>query len=399
MCFVPMSVFSLDDALRAITINAAYVIGMEHEIGSICSGKKADFTVLEADPYDVPVKELKDIPIWGTVFEGKPFPNPEVRQTMPSPTTAIPVTTIGGYLGAGKTTLLNNVLSTNHGLRIAVLVNDFGAISIDEKLIVSRDGEIVSLANGCACCSIAGDLATALDRFVQLAIRPDHILVEASGVANPARIAELAHSPGLEPRHTVVLADAETVAVRASDKFVGRLVRDQLAGADIIVLNKLDLLDGQRIAKAQAWIHDTAPRALLFEAIRGRISPDILFGGARAAALQPGSHHAAYDRAIPPFESYAWSTPSRVDLDALRAVMAGLPSTVVRAKGVISAACEAAGSFVVQVVGARSIIEPMSSERIAGNTEIVFIAMAGTLDKNALRGALDNCIAGTEVYS
>ena len=196
---------------------------------------------------------------------------------MPLRRTAVPVTTIGGYLGAGKTTLLNDVLSGTHGLRIAVLVNDFGAISIDEKLIVGRDGEIISLANGCACCSIAGDLATALDKFVQLDIRPDHILVEASGVADPARITRLAASPGLEPRGTIALADSETIRTRVNDKFVGRLIRDQLVRADLIVLNKMDLLDGHQIGRVRDCIGQIAPGVRCFETSHGRVPPDILF--------------------------------------------------------------------------------------------------------------------------
>ena len=92
--------------------------------------------------------------------------------------TPIPVTTIGGYLGAGKTTLVNGLLAGGHGLRIGVLVNDFGAISIDEKLIVSRDDDVVTLANGCACCSVAGDLAMALDRFAGRTDRYEQIVIE-----------------------------------------------------------------------------------------------------------------------------------------------------------------------------------------------------------------------------
>jgi G3E family GTPase len=323
-----------------------------------------------------------------------------MKLIMPLTRTAIPVITIGGYLGAGKTTLLNDVLSGTHGLRIAVLVNDFGTISIDEKLIAGHDGEIISLANGCACCSIAGDLAAALDKFVQLDIRPDHILVEASGVADPARIAKLAASPALEPRGTVVLADSETIGTRVNDKFVGRLIRDQLASADLIVLNKVDLLDGPRIGRVQDWIGQIAPGIRYFETSHGRVPPDILFNLACGnAARTPFACEAVSDLlADRHFESYCWTTHGCVDLDALRGVIADLPPTVERAKGVIHSARAKQGAFVMQLAGKRWTIEPLSTERGTA-TEIVFIAIAGTLNRAALGASLDKCIDRTEVYS
>jgi G3E family GTPase len=318
---------------------------------------------------------------------------------MPTQSIAIPVTTIGGYLGAGKTTLLNRVLANDHGLRIAVIVNDFGSISIDEKLIVSRDGEIISLANGCACCSIAGDLAEALDCLARLEARPDHILIEASGVANPARIADLANSPGLETRNTIVLADAETVQAQASDKFVGGLVRDQLTRAGLIVLNKIDLLDEPRLEAVRAWMRRMAPGARLVETVRGLIPLDMLFGATTPDELhQPlRCEPAAIDQGIAPFESFCWTARGCVDLDALRAVVADLPVTIVRAKGIFAAAGKTERSFVLQAVGRRSSIEPLISGSPEGHGEIVLIGIAGTMDKAALGASLDQCVVHSDV--
>jgi G3E family GTPase len=320
-------------------------------------------------------------------------------QTMPAHAIAIPVTTIGGYLGAGKTTLLNHVLSGDHGVRIAVLVNDFGSISIDEKLIVSRDGEIISLGNGCACCSIAGDLAEALDRLARLELRPDHILIEASGVAHPERITKLARSPGLATRHTIVVADAETVRKQACDKFVGRLIRDQLARADVIILNKTDLVDEPHLAAARAWIHGIAPKSRLAETVRGAVDPELLFGGANAASGPFSCDAGEGAQSTQPFESYCWSTRGRLDLAALRAVIADLPATVVRAKGIIAAANQTEGTFVMHVVGARSAIEPIVLESTVGQSEFAFIAIADTLDKVTLGAALDACVVHTHSSS
>lgn len=316
-------------------------------------------------------------------------------QTMPAYEIAVPVTTIGGYLGAGKTTLLNHVLSVDHGVRIAILVNDFGSISIDEKLIVSRDGDIISLANGCACCSIAGDLAEALDRLARLERRPDHILIEASGVAHPKRITELACSPGLATGHTIVVADAETVRKQACDKFVGRLIRDQLARADIIILNKIDLADETHLAATRGWIGAIAPKSRLAETVRGAIDPGLLFGAVNSAPGPFSCDAGEGNRSTQPFESYCWSTRGRLDLVALQAVIADLPATVVRAKGIIAMANQTEGTFVMHVVGTRSAIEPIVLESKVSQTEFAFVAIANTLDRVTLGAALDGCVVHT----
>src|SRR5260221_6929532 len=149
----------------------------------------------------------------------------------------IPVTVIGGSLGAGKTTLLNRLLSQAQGVKLAVLVNDFGSVNIDAGLIASRDGETISLANGCVCCTIGDNLGLALHNLAERPDGPEHIVIEASGVADPAKIAHYAAShPRLALDSIVVVADAETVQERSHDKYVGDLVRLQLAGADVIVL-------------------------------------------------------------------------------------------------------------------------------------------------------------------
>src|SRR5688572_19146180 len=99
-----------------------------------------------------------------------------------------PVTILTGFLGAGKTTLLNHILNGNHGLRVAVLVNDFGAVNIDARLVVGVEGETVSLSNGCICCTIRGDLLNCVDNLLKRPDTPEYILIEASGVSDPAQI-------------------------------------------------------------------------------------------------------------------------------------------------------------------------------------------------------------------
>ena len=158
----------------------------------------------------------------------------------------IPLTVIGGYLGAGKTTLLNQLLRHNAGRRLAVLVNDFGSINIDAALITQHDGETMSLTNGCICCSLANGFLTALTQLKERPEPPEHIIVEASGVADPLKIGQYGHLPGFRLDGVIVLADAETVRRRARDSYVGRTVIRQLQGADVLILTKPDLVSGDR---------------------------------------------------------------------------------------------------------------------------------------------------------
>jgi G3E family GTPase len=301
--------------------------------------------------------------------------------------TGVPLVTIGGYLGAGKTTLLNALLSDGHGLRIGVLVNDFGSVSIDEKLIVAREGDVMTLANGCACCSVAGDLATALDRLVGQGNRYELLVIEASGVADPARIATLARSPGLRQGATIVVADVETIQVRARDKFVGRLVCRQLRSADIVVLNKADLVDAARMQTVRAFVALEAPHARLCEAVYGHVPlADLIRLSPRpspALACLP----AESDLASALFESHYWTTEAPPDMAALEAVIAALPPTVLRVKGVIGLADGHVVSL--QRAGERVEVSPLHKAVAATGAEIVVIGRPGEIDWAYVDEALD----------
>ena len=169
----------------------------------------------------------------------------------------VPITVIAGYLGAGKTTLINRLLSERENAEgLAVLVNDFGDINIDEALIRAKspDGQIIGLSNGCVCCSIRSDLADSFERLRKFDLH--EIIMEASGVASPGKLAAQCHYPGYFPQRTVVLVDAVAFTHQSTDKYVGNLVRQQVAEADEIIITKMALnpefalpedIDGKRI--------------------------------------------------------------------------------------------------------------------------------------------------------
>src|SRR6185437_3022703 len=177
-----------------------------------------------------------------------------------------------GYLGAGKTTLVNAILAGEHGLRIAVLVNDFGKVAIDELLISRRDGDVIALANGCMCCQIGGDLYDAIDRILRMRERFDRLLIETSGVADPAKVAQIAVAePDLEMSRAVVLVDAVNFADVLADPRLNDTLLRQLRSADLVLLTKIDAAATAKVADLQILLIEiglSAPVALLQKADR-----------------------------------------------------------------------------------------------------------------------------------
>lgn len=191
----------------------------------------------------------------------------------------IPLTVIGGFLGAGKTTLLNYWLREARGKRFAVLVNDFGAINIDAALIASADGDTISLTNGCVCCSIGDDLSQALIRILEASQPFDGIVIEASGVSDPWRIAQIGLAePGLSLDGVIVLLDAQALADNLANPLIRDSIERPLAHADLVVLNKVDLADDAALETARDWIRRTAPTVHCCETTNAEIALPLLSG-------------------------------------------------------------------------------------------------------------------------
>ena len=261
----------------------------------------------------------------------------------------IAVSVLGGYLGAGKTTLLNYMLA-NADARIAVLVNDFGDINIDEALIESDDGDTLSLSNGCICCSLVDGFATALETIRALDPAPERLLIEASGVADPAAIAAWGHSPGFELDATIVVVDGETIRAKSRDKYVGDTIMAQLASGDIIILNKSDLVDDETLDGTEAWLTKTCPQAAIIRARDGQVDPMFLLG----VTERPGTPTPAHIHAEDIFRTWDWSHDGEpVDRAQIESMMDGLDETVVRAKGIVWLADEPDHRSIVQRVGKR----------------------------------------------
>ncbi len=293
---------------------------------------------------------------------------------------ALPVTLISGYLGAGKTTLINHLLRNAGGTRLMVMVNDFGELPIDADLIESQDGNTITLANGCICCSIGADLVGAFMDVLNLDPLPDHLLIEASGVAEPARIANMARAErDLELRAIVVLADAAAVRSQAENPLIGSAVQAQLSSADLLLLNKTDLAAPESLAATERWVEESYPGLRHTRCRMAQISPEILAGSESPTdPPHPAPGHSHEDQYI----RWSWQSSEPLRRADLESALAALPSGVLRLKGIVTLAGEA-GAWAVQCVGSRWSITPHLSGE---GTRLVAIALKPQITREALDG-------------
>ncbi|HEY4192870.1 MAG TPA: GTP-binding protein [Mesorhizobium sp.] len=197
--------------------------------------------------------------------------------------TQIPVTVLTGYLGSGKTTLLNRILSENHGKRYAVIVNEFGEIGIDNELILNTDEELFEMNNGCVCCTVRGDLIRVVEGLMRRPGRFDAILVETTGLADPVPVAQTFFMDDDVRSKTrldavVALVDAKHLPLRLKDS---KEAEDQIAFADVIVLNKTDLVTPEELRAVEATIRAINPAARIHRTTRAGLPlSDVLDRGA-----------------------------------------------------------------------------------------------------------------------
>jgi len=330
----------------------------------------------------------------------------------------VPITILTGFLGAGKTTLLNRILTGKHGLRVGVLVNDFGSINIDAELVVGVDNNMISLANGCVCCQIRDDL---VESVVALLARPEtveYILLEASGVADPGGIFATFSDANLRDRirldGVICVVDADQVFAHPEYPPLLQLKLLQVGFADMLILNKVDLAGSEQVAKVRAWLDDHFNRLRILETNYCEVPYEVLLGVGRfdpaRAGLNPhhaeqsctdsvchdeddGHNHHGQDHSKV-FSTWSYETDQPLALEALRETLRKLPGSVYRAKGVIYSVDAPTRRAVLQVVGRRvdiSIQEEWGQR--APRTQIVAIGAAGGIDASLLEKTFVSCIS------
>ncbi|MGB8431963.1 MAG: GTP-binding protein [Pseudolabrys sp.] len=199
---------------------------------------------------------------------------------IPDSSAKIPVTVLTGYLGAGKTTLLNRILSEPHGKKFAVIVNEFGEIGIDNELVVNADEEVFEMNNGCICCTVRGDLVRIIDGLMRRKGKFDAIIVETTGLADPAPVAQtffMDEAVGAKTRldAVVTVADAKWLSDRLKD---APEAKNQIAFADVILLNKTDLVTPEELRELEARIRGLNPYARLHRTERAKIDISEVLG-------------------------------------------------------------------------------------------------------------------------
>ena len=303
----------------------------------------------------------------------------------------IPVSLVAGFLGAGKTTVVNRLLQNPGGRRVAAVVNDFGAIDIDAALLGQSADGVVSLKNGCICCSLQSDLIRALAALARSQPAPDAIVIETSGTSDPAEIMRSLLDPvvfAATPLDAVVtIVDARHVADRPG-LFDDPLWRSQLLTADLVVLSKTDLVEVAELERIRTGLARWKPRRLTFDAVLGAVLPDILFSWGNHAPV------AARARRPPPlierFETISWTTRVPLSLTRFQTAIGRLSPNLLRAKGLISFDHRPEQVLLFQLVGARATIVATSVPLEGGLAgRLVLISEAGKLDPGAASALLD----------
>ena len=306
----------------------------------------------------------------------------------------IPVTVVGGFLGAGKTTYLNHLLRTGRS-RYAVLVNDFGAVNIDAGLIAKHDGTTMTLTNGCVCCSIGGGFLETLGRILDDNIPFDHIIIEASGVGDPWRIAEIALvEPSLRLNAVIVLSDATRIAALLVDPRVGDTVRTQFERADLVLLNKTDLIDEDATNAASAAIA-TLRGGLRIVATSERTMPDLPITNAQATSpfrAEAVSGTADHEQQ---FKRWSYRRNGSFDRGGLEVALRALPPSLLRLKG--DCTFGDAGPQLLQLVGRDWSLTPMA-ESAARDILLVGVGTIDLPDTTDLDAILDRALAASPPF-
>jgi len=332
---------------------------------------------------------------------------------MPSP---IPLTIITGFLGSGKTTLLNQILHADHGLRVAVLVNDFGAINIDTQLVVGVEGETISLANGCICCTIRDDLLKAVLDLLQRSEPPEYIIIETSGVSDPLEVALTFRSlRQIYIDSILTVIDAEHIL--SLDTSYERLSTNQVRMADLLILNKVDLINKEQLEAVRRHIRALAPRARILETTHAVVPITLLLniGTFDLHSLHDGSPqevhvhtasddnyheheedspHVHTDHTLV-FNTWHWHSDQPVSYRALRQMVDHLPETIYRAKGIFFLVDDPDQKWVLHVVGQRTslITLPGGWGEEAARSQLIVIGATGSIDAADLNQRMKACLA------
>lgn len=248
-----------------------------------------------------------------------------------------PVTILSGFLGSGKTTLLNHVLKADHGLRIAVMINDFGDVNIDKDLVAGQTGDVVELSGGCLCCTIRGDLLEAARGLLTSSREFDYVIVETSGLAEPFAVAHTFLVPELEESFrldaVVTVVDSANIELCLQSNATPA---EQIRCADLLVMNKLDLVTPGDVDRIRARLAEINGHARVLPSINGDVPAELLLDidAHKLATVAAHHHHGHVDHGA--VLSVSFAADIELDYDRFDQFLQGLPDGVFRAKGTVA---------------------------------------------------------------
>jgi len=296
-----------------------------------------------------------------------------------------PITLVTGPLGSGKTTLLRHILDTLP-TKIAIVMNEFGEIAIDTKVIEGKNVQIAELGGGCVCCSLLGEFEAAIGEIIEKTA-PERIVVETTGLAEPeALVVNIQEAlPQCRLDGVVSVIDADML-VRFPE--LGHTTRLQIEGANILLLNKIDLVEPAQIEPLETKLNEINPTAAIVRTERCRTDPELLFGIGRERKVARPEHGHQLE-----FESFTFSSDKIFSRDSFEGFADSLSASVIRAKGFVRFAD---GTQLFNFVAGRWDLEPFEADR----TDLVFIGKNMATEKETIRRALDECTANdTKVIS
>nr|WP_298375792.1 GTP-binding protein [uncultured Halomonas sp.] len=306
---------------------------------------------------------------------------------MNSSPVSIGVTVIAGFLGSGKTTLINHLLTHADGRRLAIMVNDFGALNIDRELISEEEEGLISLSNGCVCCNLQGELASSIEGLlINRGERLDHVLIECSGVSDPARVVSVLRYPSLRQRchldAVMTLIDLSR-SLNSSQGELRALLQSQIACADWLVLNKADqALPGIHAELKENWL---LPNARVIETEQARLPAELVFWRSDApVSLEPSAKDAIHHHtgiAELGLSSHSFEHRGAMDGAKLSTLLQGLPGAILRIKGVVQ--LEDGRQLELQRAAGQLETRPFPHRDTPG-TRLVFIGQTAECDWPAL---------------
>lgn len=304
---------------------------------------------------------------------------------------------------------MNRILNGDHGLRVGVLVNDFGAINIDAELVDGIEENTINLSNGCVCCEIRDDLVESLEQLLTREQAVDYVLLEASGVSDPGSVVttflDQKYEKLLRLDSVTCVVDAEGVFKHGDSEEINFLKMRQIGFADMVVLNKVDLVGTEHIEVIKEWIDHHLKRVRIVESVRCDVPLEILLAVGRFrpenASLKSGNNGAkdsapprSHEPAKGMFDTWSYESDRAFSLEALRQmVRRELPASVYRCKGIVFTSSSPDKRLALQIVGRRTEISELDEwgER-RPRTQIVAIGESGGIDAQELQRKFDACI-------